>query len=95
MKNGINKSLLLKTKVCFQFTFIQIFFYWMKFYVFNTFRDEVGVNYTFSLGLLNSERKPSVKKTGRLGVDFEFYRSGRENCDRFHLGGGYLLQPSF
>ena len=50
----------------------------------------------FSLDTLNSEQKPSVKNrstgpvrnrlTGRsTGDDFEIYRSGRENPDRFHL----------
>ena len=39
----------------------------MKFYVFYTSSDEVSVNYSPSLGLLNTERKPSVKKTGRPG----------------------------
>ena len=49
----------------------------------------------FSYDALNSEQKLSAK-TGRLGrsetgsgrstgVDFEIYRSGRENPDRFHL----------
>ena len=52
----------------------------MKFYVFNACSDKVSVNYSLSLGLLNTEYKPSVKKrsTGQsTGVDFEFYRSGR------------------
>ena len=64
----------------------------MKFYVFNTSSDKVGVNYSLSLGLLNTERKPSIKKrstgpesdrsTGRsicrlTSVHFEFYWSGR------------------
>ena len=56
----------------------------MKFYVFNTSSDDVGVNYNLSLGLFNTEHKPSVKKrsTGPVsdrstGVDFEFYRSRR------------------
>ena len=66
MKIGINKSLPvavpLKTKVCLLFTFIQMLFYWKKFYVFNTFSDKVGVNYTLSLGLLNTEHEHSVKK---------------------------------
>ena len=64
----------------------------MKFYAFNTSSDKVSVNYSLSLGLLNTEHKPSVKKrsTGPVsdrstGVDFEFYRSGRKNPDRFHL----------
>ena len=42
----------------------------------------------FSLDTLNSEQKPSLKNrsTGRsIGDDFEIYRSGRENPDRFHL----------
>ena len=50
----------------------------------------------FLLDALNSEQKPSVKKrytkpvryrsTGRsTGVDFEIYRSGQENSDRFHV----------
>ena len=50
----------------------------------------------FSLNTLNSEQKPSAKNrltgpvknrsTGRsTGDDFEIYRSGRENSDRFHL----------
>ena len=50
----------------------------------------------FSLNTLNSEEKPSVKNrstgpvrnrsTGRsTGNDFEIYRSGRKNPDRFHL----------
>ena len=50
----------------------------------------------FSLNTLNSEEKPSVKKrsTGPVGNrstdrstgdDFEIYRSGRKNPDRFHL----------
>ena len=50
----------------------------------------------FSLNTLNSEQKPSAKirltgqvknrSTGRsTGDDFEIYRSGRENPDRFHL----------
>ena len=37
----------------------------MKFYVFNTSSDKVRVNYGLSLGLLNTERTPSVKKNGR------------------------------
>ena len=54
----------------------------MKFYASNTSSDKVGVNYSLSLDLLNTEHKPSVKKrsTGPVsdrstGVDFEFYRS--------------------
>ena len=46
----------------------------------------------FLLDALNSEQKPSAKKrsTGPIrnqstGGDFEIYRSGRENPDRFHL----------
>ena len=50
----------------------------------------------FSLNTLNSEQKPSAKNrltrpvknrsTGRsAGDDFEIYRSGRENPDRFHF----------
>ena len=50
----------------------------------------------FSLDALNSEQKPTAKTlvdrpiknrlTGRsTGVDFEIYRSGRENPNRFHL----------
>ena len=42
----------------------------------------------FSLNTLISEEKLSVKNrsTGRLtGDDFEIYRSGRKNPDRFHL----------
>ena len=50
----------------------------------------------FSLDALSSKEKPSVKKPvdrasqepvdGRsTGNDFEIYRSGRENPDRFHL----------
>ena len=65
----------------------------MKFYVFNTPSDKVRVNYSFLLRLLNTEHKPSVKKKRSTkpvsdrstGVDFEIYRSGRENPDRFHL----------
>ena len=38
----------------------------------------------FSLDALNSKQKPFVKKRS-TGVDFEIYRSGRENPDRFHL----------
>ena len=65
----------------------------MKFYLFNTSGDKVNVNYSLSLGLLNTEHKLSVKKkrssgpvrdrsTGPVtdrstGVDFEFSRSGR------------------
>ena len=57
----------------------------MKFYVFNTSSDKVSVNYSLSLGSLNTEHTPSVKKkrwTGPVSdrstrVDFEFYRSGR------------------
>ena len=61
----------------------------MKFYVFNTSSDKVSVNYSLSLGLLNTEHKPSVKKRSigpvsdrSTGIDFEFYRSGP---DQFHL----------
>ena len=60
----------------------------MEFYVFNTSSDTVSLNYSLSLGLLNTKRKPLVKKqlTGRsAGVDFEFYQSGRENSNWFHL----------
>ena len=39
----------------------------MKFKVFNTFSDKVSVNYSLSLGLLNAEHKPSVKKKGTPG----------------------------
>ena len=48
----------------------------------------------FSFDTYNSEQKPSVKKSvdraGPVrnrsnGDDFEIYRSGRENPDRFHL----------
>ena len=46
----------------------------------------------FSLNTLNSEQKPSAKnwltgpvKNRSTGDDFEIYRSGRENPDRFHL----------
>ena len=68
----------------------------MKFYVFNAFSNKFGVNYSLSSGLLNTERKPSVKKkrlTGPVndrstGEDFEFYRSGGKNPDRFHLWSG-------
>ena len=56
----------------------------MKIYVFITSNDEVSVNYSLLLHLLNTEHKPSVKKRS-TGVDFEFYRSSRENSDRFHL----------
>ena len=37
----------------------------------------MSVSYSLSLGLLNAEHKPSVKKKRFTGVDFEFYRSGR------------------
>ena len=37
-------------------------FHEMKFYVFNACSDKVSVNYSLSLGLLNTEYKPSVKK---------------------------------
>ena len=66
----------------------------MKFDVFNTSGDKVSANYSLSLGLLKTEHKTSVKKTKRstgpvrdrpTGVDFEIYRLGRENPDRFHL----------
>ena len=64
----------------------------MKFYGFNTSSDKVSLNYSLLLRLLNTKRKPSGKKrsTGpvsdrSIGVDFEFYRSGRENPDRFPL----------
>ena len=58
----------------------------------NTSSEKVSVNYSLSLGLLNTEHKPSVKKrsTGPVrpvnfkfcagwstGIDFEFYQSGR------------------
>ena len=56
----------------------------MKFYEFNTFSDKVSVKYSLSLGLLNTEHKPSVKKwsTGPVsdrstGIGYEFYRLGR------------------
>ena len=42
----------------------------------------------FSLDTLNSEEKPSVKNRSTCrstGDDFEIYRSGRKNPDRFHL----------
>ena len=46
----------------------------------------------FSLNTFNSEQKPSAKnrltgtvKNRSTGDDFEIYRSGRENPDRFHL----------
>ena len=53
--------------------------------MFKTSSDKVNENYSLSLGLLNTEHKPSVKKkrsTGLVsdrstGVDFEFYRLGR------------------
>ena len=65
----------------------------MRFYVFNTSSDKASVNCNLSLCLWNIEHKPSVKKdgqpgrsmTGPTGVDFEFYPSGGENPDRFHL----------
>ena len=63
----------------------------MKFYVFNVSSDKNSVNYSLSLGLLNFEHKPSVKKTGRPGwsVTRRFLilpvGSGRENPDRFHF----------
>ena len=48
----------------------------MKFYVFNTFSDKVSVKYSLSLGLLNTEQKPLVKKKRvSTAVDFKFYRS--------------------
>ena len=59
-------------------------FYEMKFDVFNTSSDEISVNYSFSLHLLNTERKPLAKKPSNGPVsdrstdeDFQFYRSGR------------------
>ena len=68
----------------------------MKFHVFNTSSDKVSVNYSLSLGVLNTKHKPSVKKrsTGPVsdrstGVDFKFYRSGRENPDRCHFCSDY------
>ena len=39
----------------------------MKFYTFNSSSDKVSVNYNLSLGLLNTERKPLVKRNGRPG----------------------------
>ena len=70
----------------------------MKFYVLNTSSDKVSVNYSLSLGLLKTEHKLSIKKTGgpvsdrSTGRDFKFYRSGRENPDRFHLWSVDKLQ---
>ena len=57
----------------------------MQFYVFNLSSDKVSVNYSLSLGLLNSEHKRLVKKKRSTkpvsdrstGVHFEFSRSGR------------------
>ena len=63
MKNGITKSHLLKTKVCFCLLLFKDSFYSMKFYMFNTCGDKVSVNYDLSLGSLNTKHKPSVKKT--------------------------------
>ena len=61
----------------------------MKFYEFNTSSDKVSVNYSLSLSLLITERSLSVTKNRSIGrstgVEFEFYRSGRKNLDRFHL----------
>ena len=39
----------------------------MKFYVLNTSSDKVSVNYSLSLGLLKTEHKLSIKKTGGPG----------------------------
>ena len=63
MKNGINKSHLLKQKfvVCllsFKYSFDE-----MKFYVISASGDKVSLNYGLSLDLLNTEHKPSVKIT--------------------------------
>ena len=56
----------------------------------NTSSDEASVTYSLSLGLLNTEHKPSVKKwsTGPVsdrstGIDFKFYWSGRQNLTGF------------
>ena len=67
MKNGINKSRLLKTKVCFLFTFIQILFLLGEILRVQTSSDKVSANYSLSSDLLNTEHKPSVKKNGRPG----------------------------
>ena len=39
----------------------------MKFYAINTSSDKVSVNYSLSLGLLDTELNPSVNKNGRPG----------------------------
>ena len=63
----------------------------MKFYVFNSSSDKVSVNYGLSLGLLNTQHKPSVKNqsTGPVsdwstGVDFEFFRGKSWQVSSLH-----------
>ena len=93
MKNGIKKSHLLKTKVFVCLLSFKYSFYEMKFYAFNTSSDKVSVHCSLSLRILNTEHTPLIKKKRSTGpvsdqstdVDFEIYRSGRENFDRFHL----------
>ena len=65
MKNGINKShLILTTKICFLFTFIQILFLLDEILLVQyIYSDKVRVkNCSLSLGLLNTEHKNSIKK---------------------------------
>ena len=46
-----------------KFTFIQMLFLLDDIYVFNKSSDKVRVHCSLSLGLLNTEHKPSVTKT--------------------------------
>ena len=63
MKNGINKSQHLKQKFVVCLLSFKYSFHEMKFYVTSASSDKVSVNYGLSLGLLNTEHKPSVKIT--------------------------------
>ena len=48
----------------------------MKFHEFNAPSDKVSANYSSSIGLLNAEHKPSVKKNGRPGWSVGCKRHG-------------------
>ena len=72
----------------------------MKYYEFSTCSDKVSVNYSLSLGLLNTEHKPSVKKKSIGPANRRRFRIlpvglGRENPDRFQLWLSGILPQWF